>query len=549
MPKDTVAVVRAADATVRIGGAGGFWGDRVLAPVELLRHERLDYIMLDYLAELTLSIMAKQKARDPQAGWATDLVDWLVAGGMTELHAQGVKLVTDAGGANPEACARAVLEVARDIGWNDCRVAVVSGDDLLPRIKVLFELGQGFEHMESGEVLATSDASAISANAYLGAGPIGAALETGVDIVITGRVADASLLVGCMLHAAGWAERANRLNLTRQDPLVDWAPEDVSSPLDVLAQWTIAGHLIECGAQVTGGNSTDWATIPDMTGLALPVAEVTAGGEVVITKAEQGGGRVDHRTVAEQLVYEIGDPAAYITPDVIVDMCNITLTDLSEDRVAVAEARGITQPDDLKVSAAVESGWFATSSLLISGPHSVARARACDEILRGRLADLDGLEVVSEFIGAGVTLPPGAAQRMNLFAEPPEVILRWAVRSDNRGEVVAFSREVAPLVLTGPGGVAGYGARPRPRRQLRFWPALIPRHLVEPLVRLELLDISDLPRSVDRLTLVRQRTQRFLERLQDELEEREWAKPITRRLNPDAEDLASSEREQEVARG
>ena len=549
MPPDESESADGSRRSGRIGGAGGFWGDRVYAPIELLKHELLDYIMLDYLAELTLSIMAKQKARDASAGWATDLTDWLRAGGMTELHAQGVKLITDAGGANPEACARAVREVARDSGWNECKVAIVVGDDIMPRLPVLFELDHPLEHMETGESLAESGEQVIAANAYLGAGPIAAALQDGADIVITGRVADASLLVGCMVHAAGWSENAFELGLTRQDPLTDWAPADVDDPLEVLAQWTVAGHLIECGAQVTGGNSTDWETIPELTDLALPVAEVDAAGTVVITRAKRGGGRVDRRTVAEQLVYEIGDPAAYITPDVIIDMRQITLEETGPERVTVAGARGEPQPDDLKVSAAVEGGWFASSSLLVSGPNAIERAENCDALLRGRLAENEDLVIQSEFIGAGITLPPGVPRRKEMIGDPPEVLLRWAVRSDDRGQVVRFGREVAPLVLTGPAGVAGYGARPKPRRQLRYWPALIPREMVEPLVRIEVLTVSDLPRSVDRLTLVRQRTQRFIERLQEELEEREWARPLARRLNPEAKEMLEQGHGQEEAHG
>ena len=532
--------------TARIGGAGGFWGDRVLEPVELLKHEKLDYVMFDYLAELTLSIMAKQRARNSETGWATDLVDWLSQGGLTELQAQGVKLVTNAGGANPESCARAVLEIARNNGWNNCKIAVVTGDDLLARLDFLFADGHHLSHMETEELLSETEATIIASNAYLGAGPIGAALEAGADLVITGRVADASMLVGCMLHKSGWAANAVELGLSRTEKIADWAPEGVISPLDILAQWTVAGHLIECGSQVCGGNSSDWQTIPDLDDLALPVAEVGADGSVVITRALRGGGRVDRRIVAEQLIYEIGDPAAYITPDVVVDLRQVTLSDESHERVTVMGARGLSQPEDLKISGAVEAGWFAASSLLVSGPDSRARATLCDETLRGRLDCCEDLEIHSELVGTGITLPPGFAIQMVNREDPPEVLIRWAATSRDREEVIRFSREVAPLVLTGPGGVCGYGARARPRRQLRHWPSLLPRELVEPQVKVEILTVADLLRSTDRLEFIRSRTRRFVARLQVELEEREWTRPIARRIyGSDGEN--TKKREEEVA--
>ncbi len=524
-----------AERIVRIGGGGGFWGDRVEAPIELLREEPLDYLMIDYLAELTMSIMAKQMARDTDAGWATDLGDWLAIGGMQALHERGVRLVTNAGGANPSACAAAVLDIAESVGWTDCRVAVISGDDILPRIDDLIEGGEGMEHMETRQPLTDSGRSLLAANAYLGAGPIGAALGAGADIVITGRVADPSLLVGCMLHAAGWVERANDLSLDRSSPVDEWAPDSVMSPLNDLAQWTIAGHLIECGSQVCGGNSTDWETMPDLGGLALPVAEVGLHGSVTITRAMHGGGRVDRRTVAEQLVYEISDPTCYITPDVIVDISEVTLTEVAPNRVRMAGAAGTARPERLKVSASLEAGWFASSSLLVPGPDAMDRARATDATLRNRLADTD-LDIRSELIGAGMTLPPGIDPSWHV-SEPTEVMLRWAVVGDDRDEVIHFSREVAPLVLTGPGGVSGYGARGRPRRQLQHWPTLIERSLIESAVHCDILGIRDVTstRAGVRLagtarSALRGRTIRLLGRLHDGLEHRQWTKPFARRI-------------------
>jgi len=525
-----------ADEPIKIGSGGGFWGDRPLAPLDLLKSDDLDYLMIDYLAELTLSIMTKQKRRDPSSGWATDLELWLAAGGIHTLRKKSVKLVTNAGGANPESCARMVLEQANKIGWHECKVAVISGDDILPRLDYLLENGEEFAHFESGEKISENGAEMMSANAYLGAGPIASALEIGADIIITGRVADASLLVGCMLHSAGWAHNAFQLGLTRESPVADWAPENVRNPLDILAQWTVAGHLIECGAQVSGGNYSNWGDVPNLATLTLPIAEIYSDGVVKITRGQGGGGMVNRGIVAEQLVYEIGDPAAYITPDVVVDMRNITLEDESEDMVVVTGAIGKPEPESLKVSAAIEGGWFAASSLLVSGPDALGRATACDAALRGRLSALEELEIYTEFIGGGVSLPENIRQRVSSTLNPPEVLLRWAVSSTNKQDITDFSREVAPLVLTGPAGVGGYGARPKPRRQLQFWPSLISRKSIEPFVRVELLTHLRITQESERFHFIRKRTRGILSRLQDELDDREWTRPIVKKLGWESND-------------
>lgn len=496
-------------------------------------------MIIDYLAELTLSIMTKQKRRDSSSGWATDLELWLAAGGIDALRKKSVKLVTNAGGANPESCARMVLEQANKIGWHDCKVAVISGDDILPRLDYLLKNGEELTHFESGETISENGAEMMSANAYLGAGPIGSALEIGADIIITGRVADASLVVGCMLHSAGWAHNAFQLGLTRESPIADWAPEHITNPLDILAQWTVAGHLIECGAQVCGGNYSNWAEVPNLATLTLPIAEIYVDGVVKITRGQGGGGMVNRGIVAEQLIYEIGDPAAYITPDVVVDMRNITIEDESEDVVLVTGAIGKPEPESLKVSAAVEGGWFAASSLLVSGPDALARATACDAALKGRLSALEELEIYTEFIGGGVTLPENIRQQMSPTLNPPEVLLRWAVTSPNQQDITDFSREVAPLVLTGPAGVGGYGARPKPRRQLQFWPSLISRNCIEPLVRVELLTHLRITQESERFHFIRKRTRGFLSRLQDELDEREWTRPIVKKLGLEKNDPVS----------
>lgn len=471
-------------AVTRIGGGGGFWGDQVFAPIDLLVGEELDYLTMDYLAEVTMSILAKQKARDPQKGWATDLLDWLKAGGISLLHEKKTRLVTNAGGANPNACAEAVLSLACEIGWVDCRIAMVTGDDVLPLIDDVLDGGRAVEHMDSGILLSEVRDELVSANAYLGAGSIAQALERGADIVITGRVADASLIVGSMLHSQGWASYAINKGLPLSSLVEEWAPKDVKNPLDVLAGWTLAGHLIECGAQVSGGNSSDWEMIPNIADVGYPIAEIDRDGSAIITKIEGTGGSVTRRTVAEQMLYEIGNPTAYMTPDVIVDLSHTELKNAGKDRVMVTGTKGKPAPQTLKVSSNHKDGWFAAGDLVIPGPNAKRRAERTDLVLRERLSDLVGLEIHTEFFGAGASLPDGLR---HLAVDPSEINIRWAAKSNVRSEVIEFTRAIAPLVLTGPAGVSGYSARGRPREQLRFFPFLLQRELVESRIHITMM--------------------------------------------------------------
>ena len=468
---------------VLIGGAGGFWGDITLAPLEMLKNSDMDYLTMDYLAEVTMSIMHKQREREIEAGWATDLEIWLRAGGMELLQKKGVKLVTNAGGANPLSCVNRVLRAASAIGWTECKVATITGDDIGNKLSVLSGTGEPFLHMfdhRKGGLLEHEN-SIVAANAYIGASGIGRALEQGADIVITGRVADASLIVGCMVHASGWAKNGSELEIST--PLWEWAPASVLSPLDVLAGWTIAGHLIECGAQVCGGNSSDWKDVPNMDDLSYPIAIVQNDGASIITKSRGIGGMVTKRTVAEQLLYEIGDPNCYHTPDVSVDLTEITLTEIGLDHVLVKGAKGIMPPASLKVSACHRDGWMSTGSLMVPGPDAMSKAIALDAAMRGRLGDISGINIETEFLGAQALTPPGLRKEIMVN----EVVVRWAISSPNKAKLTHFSRSIAPLVLTGPPGVTGFGARPRPRELLRFFPTTIRRILIEPQINITLL--------------------------------------------------------------
>lgn len=444
-----------AATSVRVGNGCGFWGDNRDAPVLLAEQGRLDYLTLEYLAELTMSILALQKQRDPQAGFAGDFLEALEC--LTpQLRAQpGLKVVTNAGGMNPAACAARARALLDQAGLAGRRVAVVRGDDLLPRLDRLLAEGHAFTNLDTGEPLTAVRPRVVSANAYLGARPIAEALGRGAAVVITGRVADASLTLGPAVHEFGWAWD-------------DW---------DRLAAGTVAGHLIECGAQATGGLWCNWQEAPDLANVGYPIAVIGADGTLDLTKPAGTGGAVNRETVAEQLLYEVGDPAAYLTPDVTADFTSVRLTETGRDVVRIDGARGKPATDSYKVSIAYRGGYTASGTLVVFGPSAAAKARRCGEMILERLRR-GGLELEAsnvECLGAGDCVP-GVVPAP---AEPPEVVLRITVRDARRAAVERFTKELAPLVTSGPPGVTGYTTgRPPVREVFAYWPALVAKSAV-----------------------------------------------------------------------
>jgi len=445
---------------VRVGAGQGFWGDWLEAPRRQVEGGPLDYLMLDYLAEVTMSILQKQKERDPRAGYARDFVGAMESV-FPALVERGVRIVANAGGVNPPACADAVLEAARARGISQSlRIAVVTGDDLLPRLDELLAAGHALSHMETGEPLSTIRDRVLSANAYLGAAPIVEGLSRRANVVITGRSTDTALTMAPLLYEFGW----------RTD---DW---------DQLASGIVAGHIIECGAQCSGGNClADWRDIPDLANVGYPIVEASADGTFVISKHPHTGGRIDVRSVTEQLVYEMGDPRCYITPDVIADFTTIRLAQDGADRVRVFGIKGAPPTDRLKVSIAYRSGYKAVGTLVYAWPDALEKAQLADRVLRGRLASL-GLrfdEVLTEFVGANATHGSLATPPRDL----PEVQLRIGVRGADRRGVERFTRELAPLVLNGPPSVTGFaGGRPKVEDVVAYWPALVDKRVVTPRV-------------------------------------------------------------------
>jgi len=447
---------------IRVASGQGFWGDWLEAPRRQVEGGAVDYLMLDYLAEVTMSILQKQKERDPRMGYARDFIGAMESV-FTAVAERGVKVIANAGGVNPEACAAAVLEAATKHGLRGkIRIGVVTGDDILDRLDELLAAGHELKNMDTGAPLSTIRAHVLSANAYIGSTPIVEALALGANVVVTGRSTDTALTMAPLRHEFGWAAD-------------DW---------DKLAAGIVAGHILECGAQSSGGNCLyDWRTIPDLANVGYPIAEASADGSFVITKHPGTGGRVNIPGVTEQLVYEMGDPNAYITPDVVADFTSIRLEGGGENRVRVHGITGGPSTPFLKVSIAYRAGYKAVGSLVYSWPDAMEKAQLADKVLRERLDNL-GLhfdQVLTEFVGATSTHGALAGDGH----DAPEVMFRIGVRGPDRAAVERFTREIVPLVLNGPPSVTGFaGGRPKVEEIVAYWPALLDKRAVSTAVRI-----------------------------------------------------------------
>ncbi len=450
---------------IRIANGQGFWGDSLEAPVEQVRRGPIDYLTLDYLAEVTMSILQKQRSRDPKTGYARDFVE-MTARVLPDLKERRIRVIANAGGVNPTACKDAVLEAARRQGIS-IATATVSGDDIMERLDSFIARGIELKNMETDEPLAAIRANVQSANVYFGAWPIAEALSKGAEIVITGRVTDTGLALAPMIHEFQWRPG-------------DW---------DRLAAGTIAGHVIECGAQSTGGNcQVDWETIPRLDDVGYPIVEAEPDGSFCLTKHAGTGGRITVASAKEQLLYEMGDPKEYITPDCIADFTTIRLEQAGPDRVRFSGIRGRAETPFYKVSISYSAGFKAIGSMVYAWPDAYAKARAADKILRARLDRL-GLRfdaIHTEFLGANACHGIASAEPSpEIAAQLAEVVMRIGVRSENRAAVERFTKEIAPLALNGPPVVAGLGAgRPRVEEIVAYWPALIPKTAVAPEVTL-----------------------------------------------------------------
>ncbi len=448
---------------IRIASGQGFWGDLIDAPYYQVISGQIDYLVMDYLAEVTMSILQKQKNKNPKLGYARDIPE-LMNRILPVCKEKNIKVITNGGGVNPEACAEAILEVAKKLGITDLKVAVVVGDNIKEKIDELIAGGNELNNMETGESIVNVKDKLLSANVYFGAFPIVEALQKGADIVITGRTTDTGLTLAPMIYEFGWD----------------------SKNYNLLSAGTIAGHILECGGQASGGNLlADWESVPDLANIGFPIAEAFPNGEVLITKHESLGGKVSFESVAEQLVYEIGDPKNYITPDCVADFTSIKLEEVGSNKVKVFGITGKEDTPFYKVSCAYSDGYSAVGSLTYSWPKALTKAKAADKILRARLEklNLQFEEIRTEFLGYNACHGPLSKELDEDNIN--EIVMRIAVRGQDLNSIERFGKEIAPLILTGPPSVTGFaGGRPKASEVVAYWPALIPKTLVKPQVKL-----------------------------------------------------------------
>lgn len=448
---------------IRIASGQGFWGDLIDAPVHQVMKGPIDYLVMDYLAEVTMSILQKQKRKDPKLGYARDIPE-LMKKILPICIDKDIKIITNGGGVNPISCAEEVFKVASSLGIKNLKIGVVLGDDILDEIDNLIERGIDLKNMDTGESLTKVKDKLLSANVYFGAQPIVEALRQGAQIVITGRTTDTGLTLAPMVYE------------------FDWDFDDY----DKMAAGTVAGHILECGAQASGGNFLgNWESIENMAEIGFPIAEAYPNGDVIITKHENTGGLVSIETISEQLVYEIGDPKNYITPECVADFTSIKLEEVGKNRVRVFDVKGKAPTEFYKVSCSYFYGYSAVGTLTYSWPNALKKAKATDQIIRKRL-ELLGLEfeeIHTEYLGYNACFGPLAKEIDEDLMN--EVVLRIAVRSKDYNSVERFGREIAPLVLTGPPSVTGFaGGRPKPSEIVAYWPSLIPKKLIQPEIKI-----------------------------------------------------------------
>jgi hypothetical protein len=443
------------DATVRIGGASGFWGDSSVGAPQLVASGQIDYLVFDYLSELTMSILAGARLKKPELGYATDFVAVAMRSVLKDVVAKGIRVVSNAGGVNPHGCAAALAALAAEQGVA-LKIAVVSGDDVMELIPQLRDAGDPVRELQSDAALPQQ---LLTANAYLGALPIKVALDAGAQVVITGRCVDSAVTLGVLMHAFGWS----------------------SDEHDKLAAGSLAGHILECGCQATGGLFTDWDTVPDWPHIGYPIAECKADGSFICTKPDGTGGLVTPAVVSEQMLYEVGDPARYILPDVVCDFTQVTLCQLAPNRVAVSGARGYAPTDSYKVSATHLDGFKITAQLTIVGIDAVAKAHRTGEAIVQRTSELlarAGLAPYTatriEVLGAESCYGPHARAQ-----QTREAILRLSATHLRKEALDILAREVAPAGTSwSPGTTGAGGGRVSASPSIRQYAFLLPKTLV-----------------------------------------------------------------------
>jgi len=448
---------------VRIGGASGFWGDSSVGAPQLVQSGQIDYLVFDYLAELTMSILAAARIKKPELGYATDFVGIAMKSVLKDVVAQGIRVVSNAGGVNPQGCADALRALATELGV-EVRIAIVSGDDVMPLLPELRKAEPPIAELQSGAPLPTK---VLTANAYLGAAPIKAALDAGAQIVVTGRCVDSAVTLGILMHEFGWQ----------------------ASDLDRLAGGSLAGHIIECGCQATGGLHTDWQDVPDWPHIGYPIVECEADGSFTLTKPVGTGGLIAPQCAAEQMLYEIHDPAAYLLPDVVCDFTQVRMQQTGPERVRVQGARGRHAPGSLKVSSTFMDEFKTSAELTIVGFDAVAKARRTGEAILARVAELLKAQGLPPFSATHLEVL-GAESCYGPLAQPAvlhtrEAILRLTARHPDKAALQLLAREVAPAGTSWSPGTTGVGGRPAVSPLIRQYAFLIDKGRIQPVVTLD----------------------------------------------------------------
>ncbi|HEY3699209.1 MAG TPA: acyclic terpene utilization AtuA family protein, partial [Spongiibacteraceae bacterium] len=437
------------DKKVLVANAQGFWGDSMLGPLRLIEEGPIDYLTFDYLAEITMSIMQKQKVRDSNLGYATDFVQ-LIGKIIKKCKERNIKIIANAGGVNLKACLAAIKKVIREQNITGVKIGIVEGDDILDQLPALIASGEKFSNLDSGENIASVRDRITSANVYIGAKPIADALAQGADIVVTGRSTDPSLVVAPLLYEFGWS----------------------MDDYDKLAAATVMGHIVECGPQCTGGNFTDWRQVPDMARIGYPIIEAKADGSFAVTKHANTGGLINVETVTSQLLYELGDPKNYLGPDCTADFTTINIAQDGHNRVKISGIKGRPPTPTYKVSMSYENGYKILSTLCISGPDAIEKAHVLAGMVFKRM-EMHGAPIAEEnrfleLFGTNV-LYKGIVPTPE---QPHEIMMRIGAKGADAKKLNILGTEIAPLITSGPPGVTGFaGGRARATEIVGYWPA------------------------------------------------------------------------------
>ena len=445
---------------VKIANGQGFWGDSIDAPRNLIKYGDIDYLTLDYLAEVTISIMQRQKKKNPNLGYATDFVN-LIDESLIDIKENNIRVIANAGGVNPEACRKAILEISRKKNLK-IKVAVIKGDDIYESLDGLVNQGENFNNFYDGRSFDLIKDKIYSANVYIDSFSVAEALSLGADIVLCGRVSDPGLVVGPCIYEFGWNKEQ----------------------YDLLASATVAGHILECGAQCTGGNYSNWKDVKDFENIGYPVVSFYESGNFDVSKPLNTGGCINKFTVSEQLLYELGNPMEYISPDVCVDFTSFTLKEIKENVVRIEGVKGFSPTDTFKVSMSYFDGYKASGILTISGPDALDKSKKASEIVWNKLNNL-GLsydKTSTEYLGLSSCFK--TTYRMPNVIN--EIVLRLGVKSDCKDSVVRFTKELSPLITSGPPGITGFSeGRPRVRDIVAYWPTLIDKRSIKTTVTIE----------------------------------------------------------------